>query len=115
MCRVLIVEDEMLVAMLVEQMMQELGHEVIACAQQLEEAESIARRENFDVAILDMNLNGKKSFPVAQILTDRGIPYIFASGYGTAGLTDPFREVPVLCKPFALAQMEQMLKPLLPV
>ncbi len=101
MARILIVEDEMLVAMLIEDVILDLGHEVVGPAMRLETALEAVETEKLDFAILDINLAGKQSFPVADLLADRGIPFIFASGYGTAGLNDRYREAPVVQKPFA--------------
>lgn len=98
--RILIVEDEMLVAMFIEDTVTDLGHQVVGPAMRLENAMAAARSEQFDFAILDINLAGEQSFPVADLLTERGIPFMFASGYGVAGLIDPYRHVDVLQKPF---------------
>lgn len=109
MARILIVEDEMLVAMLIEDAITDLGHEIVGPAMRLETALDTAAKEQIDAAILDINLAGKQSFPVADILTSRGIPFMFASGYGSAGLIEPYKEAPILQKPFAPHQLEAML------
>jgi CheY-like chemotaxis protein len=98
--RVLIVEDEMTIAFLIEDMLIDLGHEVVAIAMRLPEALEAARRVEADLAILDVNLDGHRSFPVADILAERAIPYAFATGYGALGLEGAYRERPVLAKPF---------------
>jgi len=105
MARVLIVEDEMLVAMLIEDVILDLGHEVVGPAMRLETALEAVETENLDFAILDINLAGKQSFPVADLLADRGIPFIFASGYGAAGLNERHRKAFVVQKPFAADQI----------
>jgi CheY-like chemotaxis protein len=97
--RVLVVEDEYLVAMLVEDMLDVLGYEVAEIAQNLSAATDAAERGNFDVAVLDVNLDGAMSNPVAEILQRRGIPFIFATGYGKSGPHESFA-VPALQKPF---------------
>lgn len=97
--RVLLVEDEYLVAMLVEDMLNTLGFEVAQIAQNLGAATSAAETGSFDVAVLDVNLDGAFSNPVAEILTRRGIPFVFATGYGRAGPHEAFA-VPSLQKPF---------------
>ncbi len=107
--RVLVVEDEMLVAFLIEDYLTELGHFVVGPVSRLEQAMLAAQSESFDCAILDINLSGKQSFPVAQLLAARGIPFIFASGYGRAGLTPEFSERPVLQKPFTLDRLKVVL------
>lgn len=98
--RVLIVEDEMLVAMNIEDMLLDLGHEVAGIASRLEPALSLAAEADFDFALLDVNLAGSPSFPVAAVLRDRGLPFLFATGYGTKGIIEEFRSYPVLQKPF---------------
>ncbi len=114
MARILIVEDEMLVAMLIEDTVLDLGHQVIGPAMRLETAMSVAASEDIDFAILDINLAGKQSFPVADQLTERGIPFMFASGYGAAGLADPYREAAILQKPFSPEQIASALSRRLP-
>jgi len=112
--RILIVEDEMLVAMLIEDTIADLGHEVVGPAMRLEAALETAAKDDFDFAILDINLAGKTSFPVADCLAERGIPFMFASGYGKAGLDERHRDAPIVQKPFAATQLEEMIKRLLP-
>jgi CheY-like chemotaxis protein len=107
---VLVVEDEMLVAMNIEDMLLDLGHEVAALASRLEPALTLAREGNFDVAMLDVNLAGQASFPVADILRDRGIPYLFATGYGVQGIAETYRAAPVLQKPFRARDLEETLR-----
>ncbi|HEX4739461.1 MAG TPA: response regulator [Allosphingosinicella sp.] len=103
--RVLIVEDEMLVAMNIEDMLLELGHEVAGIAGRLEPALALARDGAFDIAMLDVNLAGDRSFPVADLLIERGIPFLFATGYGPGGIADKYRGRPVLQKPFRAADL----------
>ena len=98
--RILIVEDEMLVAMNIEDMLLERGHEVAGIAARLEPALALARDGAFDVAMLDVNLAGDRSFPVADLLAGRGIPILFATGYGLDGIEEKYRDRPVLQKPF---------------
>jgi DNA-binding response OmpR family regulator len=102
---VLIVEDEVLVAMLIEDMLVNLGFEVVGPAMRLQLALKLAREENFDFAVLDINLAGELSFPVAYALRERGIPFIFATGYGSKGLNERFQEVMTLQKPFESHQL----------
>ncbi len=98
--RVLIVEDEMMISMLLEDLLQELGYETVGPATIPERALAMARSEQIDAAILDVNLNGQNTFPVAEILHERGIPFVFATGYGTDGVAERFRNRPILSKPF---------------
>lgn len=104
--RILVVEDEMTIALLIEDMLLDLGHEVAGLAMRLPQALHLARTAEIDFAILDINLDGCLSFPVAELLRERGIPFIFASGYGSAGLEDPWRgNVAVMTKPFELKDL----------
>lgn len=98
--KVLIVEDESLVAMLIEDMLLDMGYEVAAIAARLDQALTIARTIDAHLAVLDLNLNGQRTDTIAEILRARGIPFIFATGYGGAGVTAEWRDVPVVQKPF---------------
>jgi CheY-like chemotaxis protein len=98
--RALVVEDEILVAMYVEDLLTDLGFEVVAVATELEQALPLARDKAFDVAVLDINLNGKLSFPVAEVLRERRIPFLFASGYGSRGLIEAYKDAVRIQKPF---------------
>lgn len=111
--RILVVEDESLIRMLLEDMLADLGHEVAATAASVEAARKLATAGGFDAAILDVNLEGQEIFPVAEILAQRGVPFVFASGYGHAALPEQFRGRPTLQKPFQGAQLEAVLKGLL--
>lgn len=111
--RILVVEDESLIRMLLEDMLADLGHEVAATAASVEAAKQLAASESFDAAILDVNLEGQEVFPVAEILAGRNLPFVFASGYGHAALPERFRDRPTLQKPFQGAQLEAALKGLL--
>jgi CheY-like chemotaxis protein len=107
--RILVVEDEMLVAMNIEDMLLALGHEVAGIAGRLAPALALAREGEFDVAMLDVNLAGEPSFPVADVLRERGIPFVFATGYGRDGLRDDYRAAPVLQKPFRIRDLAEAL------
>lgn len=108
--RILIVEDEYLVAMMLEEMLGDLGYEVAHIARTLEEAVAAAAQPQVDIAILDLNLNGERSTPVAEALAARGTPFIFATGYGRAGLEGSFAEAPTLQKPFREEDLERALR-----
>ncbi len=98
--RVLVVEDEMMISMLLEDMLGELGYETVGPASRLESALDMARDADVQAAILDVNLHGRPTWPVAEILRERGIPFMFATGYGAEGLAERYRSAPVLSKPF---------------
>ena len=100
--RILVVEDEMMIAMLIEDMLLDLGHEVVGVAQSLSSALTMAEAKagQYDLAILDINLAGEQSFPVARRLMEAGIPFMFATGYGAQGPEEPFAAVLTLKKPF---------------
>jgi two-component SAPR family response regulator len=86
--------------MLLEGMLSNLGHEVAAEAGSIDEALALAKQTEFDVAILDVNLNGRPITPVVEVLVERGVPFVFASGYGQRGVPEPYRSSPTLQKPF---------------
>jgi CheY-like chemotaxis protein len=107
--RILVVEDELMIRMLLEDMLGELGYTVAAEAGRLDEALEAAKSAEIDVAILDVNLNGQPILPVADALAARGTPFVFATGYGERGLPEPYRDRPTLKKPFQLEGLKQML------
>jgi len=107
--RVLVIEDEVIVGMLLEDMLDELGCEVAAISTHIEEALQLARTLDIDLAILDINLRGKPSFPVADVLSSRGVPFMFATGYGAQILKPPYSGTPILQKPFQLDDLQRML------
>ena len=98
--RVLLVEDEIMVALLLEEMLAELGHTVVGPVARLERALEMTQREPFDVAILDVNINGGEVYPVAEALAARDIPFAFVTGYGGKGLRTSYCDRPTLQKPF---------------
>ena len=107
--RILVVEDELMIRMLLEDMLGELGYVVAAEAARIDEALDAAQNAAFDVAILDVNLNGEPILPVADALAARGTPFVFATGYGERGLPEAYRDRPTLKKPFQIEGLEQML------
>ena len=111
--RVLVVEDEIMIRMLLEDMLEDLGFKVTLSAGRLDEAISLAREGEFDVAILDVNLDGELVYPVADVLAARGLPFAFSTGYGESGMPDIYRDRPTLLKPFQLAGLEKALMDLL--
>lgn len=110
--RVLVVEDEVLVAMLLEDMLSDFGCSVVGPAPTIAEALPLATEADIDVAVLDLNLGGQPVYPVADALRARGLPYVFASGYGAGNLDEAHRDAPMLQKPFRQADLEKVLKDL---
>jgi CheY-like chemotaxis protein len=107
--RVLIVEDEMLVSMLLEDMLGDFGCAIVGPAPNLKEALALAQNEQIDAALLDVSISGDFSFPVADALKARGVPFAFASGYGDNALNEAHRGALVLHKPFRQADLERAL------
>jgi CheY-like chemotaxis protein len=107
--RVVLVEDEFLVAMMLEDMLGDLGHQVVARAASLSEAKKVASEETFDLAILDLHLAGEQVYPAADIIRARNLPIIFSSGYGTGDLAAGYRNTPALAKPFTRAELASLL------
>ncbi|HZF76092.1 MAG TPA: response regulator [Acetobacteraceae bacterium] len=98
--RILVVEDEALVAMLVEDALMDAGFGIIGPAATVEEAMRLLNDERPDAVVLDLNLAGETSTPVADELAARGIPYVIATGYGAAGLPAGHQKAVVLAKPY---------------
>lgn len=107
--RVLLVEDEMMVALLLEDMLAELGHTVVGPLSRIDKAVEAARQQALDAAVLDVNLNGQAVYPVAEALAARGVPFVFATGYGSRGLCGAWRGRPVLQKPFQRHDLQRVL------
>jgi CheY-like chemotaxis protein len=98
MTRVLIVEDEIVVALFLEDILAEFGYQVAGVASRVEDA--LAREADYDVAVLDVHLNGRNVFDFADKLADAQTPFVFATGYGMRGIPERFAGRPVLQKPF---------------
>ena len=103
--RVFILEDEPIIAMTLEDMLEEMGCLLAGSAASLAEGARLARAVDADLAILDVNVNGERSDPVAQILRERSIPYLFATGYG-ATLRDNGEEAPIIGKPYDMQSLQ---------
>ena len=108
--RLLVVEDEYLIRMLLEDMLDDLGYGIAAAVGTLSEARQIAADGDFSAAILDVNLDGQPVLPVADALVARGMPFVFATGYGERGLPESYRDRPMLKKPFQMDGLKQMLQ-----
>ncbi|MCJ9700018.1 response regulator [Bradyrhizobium sp. SHOUNA76] len=113
MASVLLIEDEALIQMMIADMLAELGHTVVAEASDLPSALEHATNTEFDFAVLDVLLGRASSEPVAVILTERNIPFAFASGYGAEGIPDGFQDRPLLTKPFQIDQLERCIAKLI--
>src|SRR6476469_3498155 len=109
--RVLVVEDETLVAMMMEDLLADMGCIVVGAAATIAQALMLLSNPAFriDGAILDVNLGGEKVFPVADVLEQQGIPFVFATGYGKGGLEPRHAERPVIAKPFGYEPLKKAL------
>lgn len=106
--RVLVVEDESLVAMLLETILEDMGCQPVGPVGTIEDAlEIVANDEALDVALLDVNVAGREVFPVAEALRAKDIPFVFSTGYGEGGLGDAWRGHPTVQKPFTEAAIRQ--------
>lgn len=112
--KVLVVEDEGAVAMMIEEMLEELGCEVVASVARLATALDVARSMEVDLAMLDVNLAGQLVFPVAEVLRARNIPFIFSTGYGASRIPDEFSGCGILHKPFSESELRQKITLTLP-
>ena len=109
--KVLVVEDESMVSMLMEDMLQDLGCTVVGTVARFDEALRLATNDPaFDVALLDVNLNGRQTFPIAEQLAARGVRFIFATGYGEGILPPSLQGGPILQKPFELEALQKALR-----
>lgn len=98
--RILVVEDEILIAMVIEDTLTRLGCVIIGPVAKLESALQIARDETIDAAVLDVNIRGGRIYPVAEVLLARGVPFVLASGYGDWALPEALQGQLRLTKPF---------------
>ena len=98
--KVLVVEDEMIIAMLIEDMLDEFGCKLVGPATNVPRALELIGKESIDVAVLDLNLDGKDTYAIADALQRKSVPFIFATGYGSTGLRQEYGNRPVLQKPF---------------
>jgi CheY-like chemotaxis protein len=108
-CGVLIVEDEAMVAMLLEELLRELGCHAVDIAARVDTALTYIEAKIFDVVVLDVNLEGEASYPVADELERRKIPFLFATGYGAQAIPEKYRRHTVLQKPFRKQEFEAAL------
>src|SRR5450759_4812834 len=111
--RVLVVEDEVLVAWLLEDMLADIGCAVVGPATSVNQALAMIDAEAIDVAVLDVNLNGQLSYPIADALAARGVPFVFSTGYDKDRMLDGYKTFPVLQKPFHQSELSDILAKLL--
>jgi CheY-like chemotaxis protein len=104
--RVLLLEDEMLVSMILEDALEMGGYEVVGPVSKVDHALALIHEgKEFDAAVMDLNLGGHSAIPVADVLADRRIPFLVVTGYGGAALAPPHQHVPVLAKPFSPSEL----------
>jgi CheY-like chemotaxis protein len=107
--RILVIEDESMVSMLIEDTLVDMGCVVVALASRFDDGLAKAQTLAFDAAILDVNLAGERSFGIADALRLRKLPFVFATGYGKGSIPEPLRGAPILQKPFSPVELEQAL------
>ena len=98
--RVLVVEDTLLIADMIADELRDRGCNVVGPVSRLEQGLNLAKGEQLDGALLDVNLAGERCFPIADALAERHIPFVFLTGYGDAGIPSEYRRVPRVSKPF---------------
>lgn len=111
--RILVVEDEPIIAMALEDMLLDLGCEVVGPASTLTEAQALAETADIDAALLDININTGRSYVIADELRRRAVPFAFATGYGEEGIENGGGDAPVLQKPYRQEQVDAVLRHLL--
>jgi DNA-binding response OmpR family regulator len=108
-----LVEDEVLIRMMLADMVEELGHRVVAEAGNVRDARALAETAFFDLAILDINIAGSSIAPVAEIVARRGLPFFFVSGFGPAARPEAFIERPALQKPVSISILGETINAIL--
>lgn len=112
--RVLVVEDEVLIGMMLEDMLTDLGCQVVGPSINMDEALRTVQDPNIDLAILDLNLNGVSALPIAEMLRVRRVPIIFSTGYGVAdSMSDQYKQFPTLAKPYDITDLKTVLSEVL--
>jgi two-component SAPR family response regulator len=107
--RVLVIEDEAMVTMFLLDTLADIGCEIAGSASRFDDAMEKARSLPFDVAILDLNLDGRQTIPIAEAMAGSGVPFVFATGYGATSLPPSLRHIPVVAKPFQQHELERAL------
>ena len=99
-----------MIRMMVADMLEEIGYAIAAESGDIDDAVRLVQVTDFDIAILDVNVNGKVITPVAEAVQLRGLPFIFATGYGAQGLPEKFRDRPALQKPFQIETLARTIE-----
>jgi len=99
----------MILLMTIEEVLADLGCESVTAAATVDQAVALINARTFDAAMVDVNLKGDKSYPVADALIARGVPFVFASGYGDHGMREDYRGQPVLKKPYKFRELAEVL------
>jgi CheY-like chemotaxis protein len=108
--RVLVVEDELVIALELEDLLGRLGCEVVEAAPTIKRALRAAERQHPDVAVLDVNLHGERVTPVAEALREQGVPFVLVTGYGRERLPGALQQAPCLPKPVDCSQIASALR-----
>jgi CheY-like chemotaxis protein len=112
--RILVVEDQMMLLRMMEGMLADLGCSTVEAAATVGQALALIDAQEFDAVTLDVNLNGTMSYPVADVLAERGVPFMFVTGYGESGMPEVYQNRPTLRKPFRYSQAAAAMEGLLP-
>ena len=107
---IFLVEDETMIRMMVAEMLMDLGYRIAGEAGDVDEALRLVETTDFDIALLDVNVNGKVITPVARAIAALNRPIVFATGYGTQGMPEEFRDRPALQKPFQMETLARMIE-----
>ena len=107
---ILVLEDEPIIGFALEDMLLSVGCPAVLIATRLDEARAILAAQRVDAAILDVNIHGERSYPIADMLEARGLPYIFASGYGDTEHPESQRLVPTVTKPYSIEDIRSALQ-----
>jgi CheY-like chemotaxis protein len=110
---VFLLEDEALIRMMIAEMLEELGHRIVAQTSTLQEGQALAETATFDLALLDVNVAGDSIAPVAEIIARRGLPVLFVTGYAQSAIPEQFKDRPVLQKPFVLLKLKDAIESIL--
>lgn len=111
--RVLVGEDEFLLAALLEENLLEHGYDVVGPFPDLDSPRAGAEAEDFDIAVLDVNMNGDRVYPVALSLVERRLPFILLTGYGVTSLPAELQSVPIVAKPYSFPALESEIQRLI--